>query len=116
MTDVVRTAVMDPELKAKWLEALRSGHYAQTREYLRQDGGYCCLGVLCDVVDPEAWGEEDRWQYADEGDIDAEICELPESFRHRAGITDRAQSVLIELNDCEEATFEQIADYIEANL
>ena len=49
------TAVtLKPEVKAAWLEALRSGRYTQAQGYLttitdgeRRD---CCLGVLCDVA------------------------------------------------------------------
>jgi hypothetical protein len=47
---------MDKEIKEKWLKALRSGEYKQGRNLLYQskiDGTeerYCCLGVLCDVL------------------------------------------------------------------
>src|SRR6267378_1173296 len=47
---------MDLQLKAKWVKALRSGDYQQTDGVLRRgymDGGgfgYCCLGVLGDVM------------------------------------------------------------------
>lgn len=41
---------LDPELKAKWLAALRSGEYKQGRYCLSTDNGFCCLGVLCDIV------------------------------------------------------------------
>ena len=37
-------------IKARWLEALRSGKYPQVREKLHgSGGGFCCLGVLCDL-------------------------------------------------------------------
>lgn len=46
---------MDKEVKALWLEALRSGRYEQATGKLatvNEDGSksYCCLGVLCDVA------------------------------------------------------------------
>lgn len=44
----------------KWLEALRSGKYDQTRGALYDGRGYCCLGVLCDLVTEEfegGWGD-----------------------------------------------------------
>lgn len=49
------TPKMKPEIKALWLEALRSGEYDQTKGWLavpKDDGavGYCCLGVLCDIA------------------------------------------------------------------
>jgi hypothetical protein len=49
---------MDPFWKALWVERLRSGKYRQTREKLASPKvkACCCLGVLCDVVDPMGWG------------------------------------------------------------
>lgn len=38
------------DIRKKWCEELRSGHYQQTREYLMDGNGYCCLGVLCDIA------------------------------------------------------------------
>lgn len=38
---------IDPELKAKWVAALRSGEFKQTESVLfNGSNGYCCLGVL----------------------------------------------------------------------
>lgn len=50
---------MQPEIKKAWIEALRSGAYAQTRGALKVSRGYCCLGVLCDLYARE-YGIE--WQ------------------------------------------------------
>ena len=33
----------------KWVAALRSGDYDQTKSFLRDDKGFCCLGVACDL-------------------------------------------------------------------
>lgn len=34
----------------KWVKALRSGKYIQNRlGYLKASGGYCCLGVACEL-------------------------------------------------------------------
>lgn len=40
----------------KWINALRSGEYAQGRTHL-QDGGntFCCLGVACKIFIPEKY-------------------------------------------------------------
>ena len=51
---------MNPEFKALWVEALRSGKYKQGKGKLRQgdehDGfSYCCLGVVTDLVRPNDW-------------------------------------------------------------
>lgn len=40
---------MNPEIKKRWVEALRSGRYCQTKNWLRDSAGYCCLGVLTDL-------------------------------------------------------------------
>lgn len=52
---------MKPEVKEKWLAALRSGEYPQSVGALRSDAGYCCLGVLCDLYrleNPSRWVED----------------------------------------------------------
>lgn len=40
---------MNPEIKAEWVAALRSGEYRQTKRQLRYGDNFCCLGVLCDL-------------------------------------------------------------------
>lgn len=40
---------MKPAIKKRWLAALRSGQYKQTREVLTNGKGFCCLGVLCNL-------------------------------------------------------------------
>lgn len=34
----------------KWVRALRSGEFAQTRGFLSKEGAFCCLGVACEVA------------------------------------------------------------------
>lgn len=94
---------MDKELKRKWVEALRSGKYEQGHGALRKDDKFCCLGVLCDVVDPNGWSEDCYWrgEYA-----------LPPS--HVLG--NLTASDLVYLNDEKNLSFEQIADYIEKHI
>lgn len=46
---------MKAEWKKRWMDALRSGEYKQTRGILKwtdADGEshYCCLGVLCEIA------------------------------------------------------------------
>jgi hypothetical protein len=50
---------MNKELKQKWIDALCSGDYPQTQSELCNSGGYCCLGVLCDIVDNTKWSTSD---------------------------------------------------------
>ena len=44
---------MKPEIKERWLIALRSGNYQQGKGQLKDGDRYCCLGVLCDIVKDE---------------------------------------------------------------
>lgn len=103
-TPVPTDQKMDPELKAKWLEALRSGKYEQGRGSLCYDGKHCCLGVLQDVVGKDQLPRHHLgWEYLDY-DQAAPI-----------GLTEIVQQNLGRLND-EMKGFGMVADYIEANL
>lgn len=106
---------MDAELKAKWLEALRSGRYDQTTGQLRNGNCFCCLGVLCDVFNPNAWEIEGDWSYGEGPDQSHEVGVLPHNFRITYGIDPVLEALLIEMND-DGRTFSEIANYIEAKL
>ena len=94
--------MMNPALKVKWIEALRSGKYRQGHNLLHNaaNNTYCCLGVLLDVASitysPDN-GEKKR------GDGYKKIRELVrgENVVHLAIMNDNGES------------FSKIADYIE---
>lgn len=44
---------MRKAVKKLWVKALRSGKYKRTTGALKKNGGFCCLGVLCDVHQKE---------------------------------------------------------------
>lgn len=130
---------MNPEVKAKWLEALRSGEYKQGREYLRRGNYYCCLGVLCDIAVKEGVISENR----DGGRLSVSTfgvfgpnqvegwavseTSLPQAVVEWAELSDGSPEVfyevyedegpksmeLVVLNDDERLTFDQIAPLIE---
>lgn len=89
---------MDKELKAKWVEALRSGKYKQGRSRLKHAGRHCCLGVLCEVAGVKA--------SSDDGNLPLGFQPIPVPV----------EGVLINMNDDTRNSFAEIADYIEANL
>jgi hypothetical protein len=101
---------MKAERKKAWTDALRSGKYKQGRARLRSaDNDFCCLGVLCDITDPNAWSRDNR-SFAFRGrtynlppDLEAEI----------GGIN--IENFLIDTNDSRfpVTSFDQIADLIE---
>jgi len=43
---------MNPKIKRRWLQALRSGKYTQGKNVLHKikSDEYCCLGVLCEIA------------------------------------------------------------------
>ena len=45
----------------KWVKALRSGKYAQTPDNLRHNDAFCCLGVACEVFNPNGWDTYDNY-------------------------------------------------------
>lgn len=53
---------MNKEIKEKWIAALESDEYRQTQGYLKDRGGFCCLGVLCDLYSKET---DTPWQIED---------------------------------------------------
>lgn len=105
---------MIAELKEAWLAALRSGNYKQTIERLqdRDFGGYCCLGVLCDVFDPSGW-DGVTYRFNGKGGNNQK---LPDAMLYRIGMSDDAQEHLMELNDSNGYSFKEIADYIEERM
>ena len=104
----------DPELKARWLEALRSGRYQQGRQSLRPTlESYCCLGVLCDVIDPQGWDGR-RWR--DKATGCDHSSKVPIPTERRLALPHEITGTLMHMNDEDEKSFAEIADYIEANL
>ena len=53
---------MNKEVADKWIAALRSGEYQQTEGKLCGAGGFCCLGVLCDLYEKEQCDTDDGWR------------------------------------------------------
>lgn len=110
---------MIPEIKAKWIEALRSGRYLQGVGALKKDTKFCCLGVLCDVKDPKGWEGNNKDLF------DGKNGTLPATVQNWSGVDQwgnlqppvefggKFHNDLASLNDSG-MTFTQIADVIEA--
>lgn len=108
---------MDAEIKARWIEALRSGQYEQAQGALRIDDTFCCLGVLCDVAGSGNAAAGGRWTatgcYTYQGENEETI--LPGGLRFRSGLSLDDEIALSHMND-DGVPFKDIADFIEANL
>lgn len=114
---------MNADVKKKWLDALRSGKYQQGYGRLRtNEGGYCCLGVLCDVLAPEDWVKTEPDNSGQHWEHKVSRCYLPNSITQQAeiptcrpGSTLLTEGELATLND-KGCGFEEIAQWIEVNL
>lgn len=106
---------MREDIKQRWVAALRSGKYCQTRGYLRSPFGekYCCLGVLTDIAEKD--GIQVEWDFA----------VTPGNVAEWAGLDSRDPLLELEdgthiscsgVNDDLGLDFNRIADLIEENL
>jgi hypothetical protein len=104
---------MDAQLKAKWVEALRSGDYKQNRYNIGnvRSKNLCCLGVGAVVCEPET----QDFQETDEA-VKILAKYGVDGSRDEKGVFSGSVMELIRLNDFEEKSFSEIANYIEANL
>lgn len=98
---------MKKSYKTKWLKALRSGKYRQTRKGFlinrNNNGttlGYCCLGCLKEICNLQ--GENNK--------------RLSNCSKRTIGLTEEAEDKLIAMNDEAHYNFNKIADWIEENL
>jgi len=109
--------MLDPEIKAKWLAALRSGEYPQGKFKLLRDGKYCCFGVLFELAIPEEKYPDGNCFFFS-GREGGKFRNFDEIVAY-LGIEDYL--TLIDMNDGNNPenksySFSEIADYIEANL
>lgn len=107
---------MNSQIKDEWVAALRSGRFKQTFEgYLRKKNGFCCLGVLAQIMGAK-WNElKDNTYYMCDEFGYREQAYLTDFFAKEAGLSSRTQRMLAEMND-EHKTFKYIADWIDDNL
>lgn len=124
-------AKMDPELKTKWVKALRSGRYKQTQQQLKSiEGGkpyYCCLGVLCTVSREGKWNDHadgfylcdvPRYELKDGSGVEFDL-KLKDTLRNKPkvlfGLNVATNNKLVKMND-DGASFQAISDWIETHL
>lgn len=123
---------LNPEFKVRWLAALRSGEYKQGKDYLRKNDSFCCLGVACNLIDPNNWvappqsittgvlayGAPSCYSVPTN---DADINVMFEdgkyySYDNECDADYDAFDFLASMNDAGEDDFNSIADWIEKNL
>ena len=82
------------------MDALRSGEYEQTIGVLKDEVGYCCLGVGAIVA----------------GLGITETFGAYESIMEKFGLSELEKGLLTSMNDNDKKTFPEIADAIEQML
>lgn len=100
---------MPKAAKEKWLAALRDGPYSQGTGLLSDvSGRHCCLGVLqCEV---DGYVERDRKGNS----LGAPTVHWLQA--HGMSTTSFPISHLVSMNDFEQKSFLEIADWIEENI
>lgn len=111
---------MNGIIKQRWVDALRSGNYAQGTGFLRQNGDglpvdkWCCLGVLCDLAAQDGYG---HWEgdsivsvYVD--GLEHKVETMPTDLvLEWAGVEQTMADALANMNDNGDS-FDTIAEHI----
>ena len=110
---------MKKELKERWITALRSGDYSQSQGCLQDKYGWCCLGVLCNIVDGTKWSEPDEdgreeheYDFGNEGVLEDMP---PRQWLENHGLPLGLAKELAGMND-DGIQFVEIAEYIKENV
>tara|TARA_R110000851_G_scaffold53830_1_gene127593 strand:+ start:3295 stop:3636 length:342 start_codon:yes stop_codon:yes gene_type:complete len=100
----------------KVLVALRSGEYKQARGVLQDTGGFCCLGVMCDVYERETGNKLKRTPsgllYGTSLLYHVVVKEWV-GLKANTGGSD-SNEPLAAINDRSDSSFAYIADFIES--
>ena len=120
---------MNPEIRTRWVAALRSGDYKQGWGWLRSGSDeYCCLGVLCElavedgVIAPPSYSETSDGHSSDAYSYGGKQATPPEPVLEWAGLehltisNEGRTTSLIRANDILQWKFDRIADVIEEQL
>lgn len=102
-------------IKQRFIQALESGFYVQTDTSLKDDRGYCALGVLCDLYSMETgipWVAKFIREFPYYS-IDGRSTIIPESVRQWSGIEREIEDNLMGMNDSN-ISFTKIANYLKS--
>lgn len=110
---------MNKRIKAKWIKALQSKKYKQTKCLLHDKGGFCCLGVLTDIYIKEKklkWSGNPDYSY----NLKGEEYILPKVVVRWAGLKSSNPEIkgeaLSQYNDTRKCEFKEIAKMIKEGL
>lgn len=109
---------MKRALKDAWIAALRSGDYKQGWCQLRDEQDrFCALGVLCDVTPGRSWSGGGVWLDDNRGPaIKLGSATLTLDGLWFSGLSRDEAFILERLNDTDQWSFAEIANWIENNI
>lgn len=114
-------AIMDKNIKKKWLKALKSGKYHKTTGSLFKKSrkadhkfNYCCLGVLCVVVNPKFQENTDIGTISEKTFPLYKKADLTRKGPYEFGNHPELNNLMF-LND-DHRTWKQVIEYIENEL
>lgn len=114
---------MDAKLKEKWVTALRSGKYEQGTGIMKSGNNFCCLGVLCEIDPDTNWDEEHNgyvYNKCPKETLTTQLDDRDGNTEHtlleKYNISIEMQDLLINMNDYQKFSFDEIADFIEKEL
>lgn len=124
--DLEKLPKLKPAIKRRWLKALRGGEYQQGRNALVQTDpkygeGFCCLGVLCDLIENDknrpgrGWNHSNINGWAFDGNTGL-LTPKTRDYVFKEPTTQARLNPLIKRNDgvhFRKHSFEEIADIIE---
>jgi hypothetical protein len=104
----------------EWVLNLRNGKYPQGKTYLKYEGKFCCLGVLCEVLPflSKTDSVVSPYEYKDGallGNSSMDPFGKSLELENQVGLPLEDVENLIRMND-EGVDFRDIADWIEGNV
>jgi len=100
----------------EWAHELETTGLLQTTRRLREESGFCCLGIYCNMRDPSRWASDGRGNYHYTFGKDFKYIntsELPPDLLEELGIERfRLDLKFIAMNDMYKLSFKEIAQEI----
>lgn len=110
---------INKKFKNLWINGLRSGNYTQTQGLLKYENSFCCLGVACDVYSRKISKKIPEWgayPYESTTKFDSVASFINPLLQQKIGLSKAAMEKLANMNDTENKSFAEIANWIEKNL
>lgn len=106
--------------KQKWMNALRSGKFEQGRGFLCWGNKYCCLGVLAKITGNLTKLKGSTGVFGFGKNEKVYSCQLlpleHPSNNYKFGLLRQEGQKLIQMNDHDNKSFSEIADWVEENI